>query len=447
MKKVSGLQIFTYSMGALGQTFIYGLMSAYLMIFYTDNVGFSAAVVGTLFLVARIWDAILDPIIGLVVDRSNTKLGKFRPFILAGGILAGIFTVATFFSPQVGLVGKIVYAYITYIIWGTCYGLTDAPYWALSSAMTVEPSERTKIMSVLKIIGMLGVVGAMTLTIPLVTSLGHGNNAKGYFVVSILYGSICIIGTTIAAIFTKERVRSAPKANEKFSDSIKVIFQNPPLIIVLFGLLFYNTSSVIRDVQRTYFFTYVLHNIKLLPLFAITTALPMVISMALTPLIGKKLGKKRPFIIAGLIAVVSCAVSYYFVNNLQMLLILNAFSGVGLGMALVLITSMQGDTVEYAELKTGKRSESIVFSMCTFTMKLATAIGGAMVGYYLTFIGYKPNVEQTPFTINGMNMLMSWIPAIGFLIMVIVISFFPLSEKRHAEIVKELKERDMLEEK
>lgn len=157
MNKISSFEKFSYGLGCFGQNLVYGLMSSYLMIFYTDNFGLAAATVGTLFLLARIWDAVIDPIIGVLVDRVNTKWGKFRPFILFGGILAGLLTILCFFNPNIGSTGKIIYAYLTYIIWGTAYGVMDVPYWSMAPTMTLDPDERTSIISIPRIAAIIGI--------------------------------------------------------------------------------------------------------------------------------------------------------------------------------------------------------------------------------------------------------------------------------------------------
>lgn len=441
MKKVSSFEIFAYSMGAFGQNFVYGIMSTYLMIFYTDNLGLAAAAVGTLFLIARVWDAVMDPIIGVIVDRTNTRWGKFRPFILAGGILAGLMTIACFFNPHLGLFGKTIYAYITYIIWGTTYGIMDVPYWSMAPSMTIDPAERTKIVSIPKITATIGAILVSILTIPLIKAFGNGNSSKGYFFTAAFFGFLCAAGAILTAAKTQERIKINSKKGEKFSESINVIVKNVPLLLILLVTLCTSMSLTIKQTIVTYYFTYNVKNVGLIPLFAIVGLIPMILAMVLVPSISNKFGKKPTAIAGGLIGAISSAAIYFFINNLPLVFIFNAISMIGIGIMLVLTLSMQADTVEYAEWKTGKRSESIIFSLGTFTTKLSSAIGGAIMGYWLTLSGYKPNVAQSLSALNGINSMMSWAPALGLLLMTIILCFYDLSESKHSQIVTELEGR------
>lgn len=441
MKKVSGFEKFAYSMGAFGQNFAYAIMSAYLMIFYTDSFGMAAAAVGTLFLVARIWDAVLDPVIGLLVDRLNLKWGKFRPFILIGGVLAGLFTVLCFFNPNFGLTGKMIYAYITYIIWGTTYGLMDVPYWSMAPSMSTDPGERTKIVSIPKITATIGTLLVSALTIPLVKAIGGGNDSKGYFGTALIFGILCAGGAVIAAVWTKERVKIEKKPGEKFIDSVNVVLKNRPLLLLLAMNILTGAALTMKQTAVTYYFKYNIGNESLIPYFALAGLVPMLIAMVLSPAVSKKLGKKTTAIWGGIIGAVFSAAVYFAQSNLTLLFVFNSLSLLGNGVMMVLTLSMMSDTVEYAEWKTGKRSESIIFSFGTFTNKLSGAIGGALVGYWLNLVGYVRNVPQTPASLNGINIMLSWAPAIGLLAMAIIMMFYNLTEERHAEILKELEAR------
>lgn len=438
MKKVSAFEKFAYSMGAFGQNFVYGIMATYLMIFYTDSLGLAAASVGTLFLVARVWDAVMDPLIGVVVDRTQTKWGKFRPFILVGGILAGLLTVACFFNPHIGLTGKLIYAYITYIIWGTTYGIMDVPYWSMAPSMSIDPAERTKIVSVPKITATIGSVLVSVLTIPMVQAFGRGDNGKGYFLTAVVFGVLCAAGAVLAALKTKERIVVERKKGEKFRESVDVVVRNIPLLLILLTTLCTSMAVTMKQTVVTYYFTYNVKNVDLIPLFAVVGLIPMVAAMVIAPPISRKFGKKPTAIASGLIGAVSSAAIYFSFGHLPLVFAFNAVSMIGIGVMMVLTLSMQADTVEYAEWKTGKRSESIIFSLGTFTTKLSSAIGGAVTGYWLTLAGYKPNVEQTASSLNGINSMMSWAPAVGLALMTVILAFYSLTEKRHAEILSQL---------
>ncbi|NHW37557.1 hypothetical protein GQF04_23890, partial [Paenibacillus aceris] len=187
MQQVGGKVKWSFGLGAMGQNMVYGLMTFLLLVFYTDVLGVSAAFVGTLFLVVRIWDAVLDPVIAVVVDRIHTRWGKFRPFVLAGGILISVLTVLCFYAPDLSPVMKTVYVIVTYALWNTAYALFDVPFWSLAPAMTIDPVERTKVISIGKMLGVLGSTIAGGASLPMIHAIGNGNAAKGYFWTAVIF--------------------------------------------------------------------------------------------------------------------------------------------------------------------------------------------------------------------------------------------------------------------
>ncbi len=441
MEKVSGFEKFSYSMGAFGQNFAYAIMMSYLMIFYTDNVGISSALVGTLFLAARLWDAVNDPLTGFIIDRVNLKSGKYRPFIGIGGVLIGILTILCFINPGFDGSGKVAYAFITYILWCSVYSIMDIPYWSMAPSMTADPAERTKVIAIPKITATIGSLLVAILTIPLVGALGGGSNSTGYFWTAVIYGIICAGGALMAALNTKERIKIVKKPNEKFKDSIDLIIKNRPLLMILLVTFFTGTTITIKQTVATYYFTYNVGDVNLVPLFALVGLIPMVAAMVISPPVSKKFGKKATAMASGIVGAVFSAAIYYVNGNLPLVFAFNAVSMVGIGVMMVMTLSMQADTVEYGEWKTGKRSESIIFSMGTFMTLLSSAAGGAIAGFWLAGSGYVANAAQTGATLNAMNMMLSWAPAAGLILMDICLIFYNLSEKRHAEILKELEKR------
>lgn len=439
MKNVSVSEKFAYSMGAFGQNFVYGIMMSYLMNFYTDSVGIAPAVVATLFLVARIWDAVNDPLTGFIIDRAHPRSGKYRPFILVGGILIGVATVLCFINPNFSMTGKIVYVFVAYLLWTSVYSFMDIPYWSMVASMSENPGERTKIVAWPKTSATIGSLIAYVITIPLVSMLGGKDSSKGFFWTAVIYGAICAGGAIIAALKTKERVRIVPKPNEKFRDSINLVAQNKPLKLVLLVTLFSGIAITMKQTIGVYYFDYVVGNKDLVSIFVGVGLIPMVAAMLLTAPISKKFGKKNTIIAGGLVGAVFSA-AIYFVQG-WLVFAFNALSMVGIGVMMIITLSMQADTVEYGEWKTGKRSESIIFSFGTFATLLSGALGGAIPGYWLGWSGYVAGAVQNAASLNAMNMMLSWAPAVGLLILVIVMFFYDLSEKRYGEILKELESR------
>ena len=439
MEKVSGFEKFSYSMGAFGQNFAYTIMMTYLAIFYTDSVGIDPKIFAVLFLVARIWDAANDPLTGFIIDRAHPKSGKYKPFIIVGGILIGVATILCFINPNIGMTGKIIYAFITYLIWSSVYSFMDIPYWSLAPSMTDDPAERTKIVSLPKTTATVGSLIAYVITIPLVSLLGGGNNSKGFFWTAVIFGAICAGGAIMAGVFTKERIKIVPKPNEKFVDSINLVIKNKPLLLILLVSLTTGIAVSMKETIGAYYFTYVVGDANQVSIFILVGLIPMVLAMILSPKVSKKFGKKNTAIAGGIISSVFTIAMYFFRG--WPVYALNAVSMIGIGIIMVMSLSMLADTVEFGEWKTGKRSESIIFSFYTFSALLSGAFGGAIPGFWLGFAGYKANTVQNAASLYAMNAMLSWAPAIGFILTIVALLYYNLSEKRHADILHELEGR------
>jgi GPH family glycoside/pentoside/hexuronide:cation symporter/probable glucitol transport protein GutA len=440
--KLKARQIWGYGVGALGQNMIFAMVSGFLMLFLTDYAGIAAAVVGTLFLVARIWDAVDDPVQGFLIDRTRTKWGRFRPWLLIATIIGCVVSVMLFIMPALSPTGKIVYLYITYILYGIIFSFYDIPYWSLIPAMTEDTQERTRLTLPPRLMALFGGMIGGVLTLPLAKGLGGGNDTRGFMIVAIIFSVIYVITGLIGFFSTKERVAPVKKEHEKFVDSVFVIFKNVPLLLLFAASLCYGVGSALRGGMGVYYFKYVVGQDVLVSMFILSSALFTLVAMLLTPIISKKMGKKPTFILAMALMTFVYVVSYFIPASMAMLyILLNVIVGFGTGMYVIVATSMFADTVEYAEWKIGKRSESLVFSMVTFMAKLSNALGAAVTAFGLAAIGYIPNVQQTVKTLAGINQLMSIWPAVLGILAVVAILFYELTEKKYGEILKELEAR------
>ncbi|WP_308636221.1 MFS transporter [Paenibacillus silvisoli] len=442
MKALSAKEKWSYGLGALGQNMIYGLVSTFLMVFYTDEFGIDAAVVGTLFLIARIWDAVLDPVVAVWIDRINTRWGKFRPFVLLGGSIVSLLTVLCFYAPAFSMPMKIVYICVTYMLWNTAYSLFDVPYWSLAPTLTNDTAERTKIIAFPKILGAVGIIIASAAVSPMVKALGGGEDARGYLWTALIFALMCTLLIILMFRNTQERFAAASTERKSLKDSMNVVTRNKPLLIVTLASFFASTPLVLKNTMTVYYLKYNVGDEGLLPLFLLSGMGLMLVAMGITPKIAAKQGKKRTFMIGGLISILANA-AFYFVQPEQTALVfaVNAISMLGIGFILVLVTSMQADTIEYAEWKTGKRSESIVTSVGTFNAKLCSAIAGALAGYGLSLSGYVADAAQTNSVLDGIQLMMSLLPAAGLVLCVASISFYGLSERKYEEIKESLNAR------
>lgn len=428
---------YSFGMALFGQNLIYGLFLNYLMIFYTDVYGISAAAVATLFLVARTWDALNDPLMGMLVDRTRTRWGKFRPYLLWTPFPIAFATVLCFVTPDVDASTKLIFAYATYILWSMVYTVNDVPLWALSSAMTQNSQERTGLISLARILATIGIMVPAVLVIPMVDFFGAGDDERGYFVTAICFAGAAALLMLLAFFNTKERV--VPSAEKPtFKQSITALTANRPLqMIVLISLV--GVFAMASQSLFVYFATYNLGDRSLLPVLMLITVAAIIIGMLPVPALVRRYGKKWAFAFLTLFKALT-SIAFYLVgyDSLPAVYVMTFFNGLFIGGVGIVTTAMLADSIEYMQWKIGNRSEGIIFSVQTFMAKITTAIGGFLGGISLSLVGYVPNVAQAPQALEGIFLLITLVPGVGGLLVLIPLYFYELNEKRHREILDEL---------
>ncbi|MGM0920417.1 MAG: MFS transporter [Bacillota bacterium] len=437
--KVSLKTSVAYGLGSLGQNLIYGFVVSYLLLFYTDYFGISAAAVGTLFLVARIWDACNDPFTGYIVDNTRTKWGKFKPYILFAPIAMVITTVLLFLQPDLSVGGKLIYAYITYILFGMAYSILDVPFWAMTSSITDDPKQRTKIVMYTRIFAIIGGIAVSISALPLVKATNN------WALVAGIFGFICIVFMLITFFFVKEQNQQIQLSTEKFTvkNAFQLIRTNRPLQLVLISLLVLDLTLNLRGAFSVYYFKYFLNNEGLIPLFTLVSFLPIVIGAILSSFIASKIGKKNATLL-GIIGFAASQVFLFFVG--KNIILLFTVAGLGtmlLGISTIVLSSMIADCVEYGEWRSGKRGEGTVFSTNTFRSKFADAIGGALGAYSLAIIGYVPNAVQTEMTLGWMQLFFTLIPGLLMILAAIPIYKYTLTEEKFDSILSDIRNRKL----
>jgi GPH family glycoside/pentoside/hexuronide:cation symporter/probable glucitol transport protein GutA len=408
-------------------------MLGYLMLFYTDYFGISAAAVGTLFLVARVWDAFMDPIMGVIVDNTKSRWGKFRPYLLVAPVIMAGLTVLCFLQPHISPAAKIIYAYVTYIMWGMSYSVVDVPYWSLTAAITDDPKERTKVVMVPRVMAIIGGLVVSVFTLPLVKAL------NSWFLVSLIYAVLCVVFFWITFFNVKEQVTVTRNEKFTFRDAFRVIKLNQPLLLLLLTMLIEDIVTKFRGGFGIYYFKYYLHAENLFPFFSLLSVAPVLIGAMFVPMISKRLGKKKTTII-GLVGYGVSYIALFFVGKSMIpFFTLTIVGAVFFGIATITMSSMIADCVEYSEWKTGKRAEGTVFSTNTFRSKLAGAIGGGIGAYMLSGIGYIPNHTQSGTTMVWMQLLFTIIPGILLLFSVVPLIKYQLTEGNYEKILSEIK--------
>ena len=414
--KLSFREKYSYGIGAFGKDLVYAFVATYLMMFFTDEVGLSSVFVGGLFFVSRFWDAINDPIMGNIVDNTNTRWGKFRPWILIGTLINAIVLVFLFVNPTSFLSGKMVYVYcsVAYILWGMTYTIMDIPYWSMIPSFTSDPAERDKMSVIPRIFATIGGSTVNTFGLMIIAILGVGSNSVGYFRLGLIISIVFVISTLITVFNVKEKNTVKNQEKIKLKEVFEILFKNDQLLIIIVSVIIYQIALFLVGGFALYFFKYAIQNENLYTVFTGISTIAQVCALMLFPKLVSKLSRKIVYGLACLLPI-GGFLGMFFISSISTNSVLLCMSGIiyNLGFALssASTTVMLCDAVDYGEYKIGKRSESIIFSMQTFIVKFATAFSGLIVGIGLNIINYVPNAIQSTQTIMGMKFIMFVVPS------------------------------------
>lgn len=423
--------------GVFSQNLVFAFISAYIMIYYTDHVGISSTTVGIVFFVARIWDAINDPIMGIITDKTNSRFGRFRPYLLFVSVPI-LFSVFLLFT-QSPINNEIVWVYITYILFGMIYTVSDIPIWSLSSCMTNNPDERTSIISLGKAISPISFVLVTVFTVPLLDVFGGGKNAFRY--VGMIYAGLMSIGMIIMFFKTRERVNYSNKTL-KVREILGALFINKPLLVVLASQIFIVIVDNLITALLIYYATYNLGDDGLAPLLSLTVLIPMLISVFVASKLSQFFDKKYLSIIFLMARVIGYAALYLVgFHNLYVFLGVLALVSLTFGATEVLLPSMMVETIDYIQVKTGNRTEGIMWSTQTFIVKAGSSVSGILLGVLLKVVNYVPNVSQTKDTLNGIHGIFTLLPAVLITLALIPMLFYPLTKDKYKLVLEDLERK------
>jgi GPH family glycoside/pentoside/hexuronide:cation symporter len=429
-----------YACGDVASNFYWRVFDVFLFIFYTDVFGLSAAAVGTMMLVTRLIDAFSDPLMGAIADRTKTKFGKFRPYLLWGIIPMVAAGVLTFTVPDVSDGNKLIWAYGTYIFMMLAYTFINVPYGALLGVVTSDTQQRTTLTSFRFIGAFSGGSIVAFMTPELVAYLGQGNEALGWQYTMLVYGLIAAVLFTVTFLSTTERV--SPPANQKtpVMQDLKDLTQNKPWKVLFVLALIIMMTISLRGSTGTFYFKYYVERPDLIGSFAMVYMIALAIGAALTPLLTKFIDKRRLLMFL-MTLVAGLSLAFYFVpkENLSLMFALQILIGLALGPKSPLVFSMYADTADFSQWRTGRRATAMIFSAAAFAQKLGGALAGAMIGWMLASLGYVANQVQTGTSQEGIVLLMTLIPAIFAAIAVPLIYFYPLDDEKLKKLQSELK--------
>ncbi|WP_226584172.1 MFS transporter [Halobacillus litoralis] len=430
-------EIASYFGYGFAQCISFGLIGTYILFFYTDILGISAAAASIIFLIARTWDAINDPLMASLMDTLKSKHGKFRPYLKYMPFFIVLSTIACFLPLDgLSMTAKLIYAGGTYILWGMVYTASDVPFWSLSSVMSQDTQQRTKLITFANMGVFTGIALSPTVFIPLTNLLGGGDTGQGYLLATIVLMVFALPIMLNGFKNTKERVKP-PKSKVKFSDGVRAIRANKPMFAILV-VFFCNVFMNITQALIIYFFTYNLGSASLMTMFGIIS-FASCIGFFVIPKLTKQF-KKKHILMVIVAADILVRIVWFSIGYSSVVL---SLIFIGITMLLYtstgpLISGMLAETIEYTEWKTGKRNEAVVFSGQTFTGKLSVAVSGGATGLILTAINYQSNQTQSDFTLDMLFFVIALLPALGSLIRLIIMYFYSYTETEYKDIVQKL---------
>lgn len=458
--KVSFLEKSAYGMGDLASNLFYQTFTMFLLYFYTDVFGIPAAAAGTMFLVVRLLDTFYDPVVGALADRTSSRFGKFRPWILYTVIPFGILGFLTFQTPELATSAKLVYAYVTYTAMMFIYSTINVPYGALMAVMTSNSLERTSLSAFRSIFAFSGGIIVQAFTLKMVNYFGllkanadgSANEQFGFSTAMGIYSVLAVIMFLTTFMLCKERVKPVSDRKNTIREDLKDLFSNTPwLILTLVGVLTCLYVAV-RNGSIIYYFKYYVNNTGTSELFGFSispealvstfmvtgTAFSILGTVLLKP-VAALIGKKSVYI-TSMAAGTLFSSAYYFLgkDQISLMFALQALSNLAVGPAMAMMWSMYADTADYSEWKNGRRATGLIYSSANFAQKFGWSIGGAIAGYLLAYFGFVANVTASPETERGVRILFGIMPAIWSVLAVISLFFYQLDEKKVADINAEL---------
>lgn len=485
-QKLPVLEKIGYSLGDAGANFVFYTMILFQLNFYTDTVGIAAGIAGSLLLVGRLWDAFFDPMMGVIADRTKTRWGKFRPWVLWSALPWGVVMILAYTTPDYESTGKIVYACVTNILLMTLYSINNTPYSAMTGVMTGNVHERTILSSYRFVSAMIAQLLVGGFTLPLVAKFGKGNDAEGWQKTIGLWAILCVILFVITFLSTRERIQPDPKQKSSAKQDFRDLARNGPWIAMFIVTLAHFIVAAMRGGTTLYYFEYYLNQDRLFDLlqtlgltsvivgsgdgglwhsllntfglivdaerrnvasvgfslFNMFSQFITVIGVLCATFLSIRFGKKA-ITQAGfaLSAIFMAAFLFLPPDAVGATFALEFFRALSYAPTIPLLWAMFADVADYAEWKTGRRATGVIYATIMFALKTGLSLGGAIAGWLLSAYGYKANVVQTAEALMGIRLTISVYPAMLFVLIVVCLGFYKIGKKLNIQIQDELAER------
>ncbi len=443
IQKLSFAEKFGYGLGDMAANFVFQALLALQLDFYTHTFGLTPAQAARLFLVVGLGVACLNPVMGVIADRTSSRWGKFRPWLLWTALPFGIIGVLTFTTPSLSPTAKIAYAWITYALLRVIYTMNNVPYATLTAVMTSDPDERNSIASYRQIFANTAGFIVQSLAVLMVAWLGRGNDARGYQLTMGLLSALSVIFFIVAFVSTKERIQPDPQQKTSLGQDLSDLFGNPSWVVLFLATLFYFTAIVIRGNVMLPYFRYVAGNANLFSWFNGFGLASLIAGVACSTAVAKRVGKRMLFI-ASMVLSAALATALLFLSphatvEIIAIEVLRQFS---FGLSGPILWSMMGDVADYGEWKTGRRASGTVTSGVVFALWAGLAIGGAVASKLFDVYGFVSKADvQTAHAQAGIVLTASVWAGLAFLATAISLLFYPISRELNQKIANELVER------
>ena len=422
--KIPGRVKYTFAFGALGKDLIYGMIATFSMIYFTDILKVAPAFIGTRFFVAKLWDAFNDVFMGMIVDNTRSRWGKFVPWLVIGTLINAFVFVVVFTDLHLSGVGLCVFASVVYVLWGMTYTIMDIPYWSIIPNLTSDPEEREKVSVLPRIFASIGqslIIAGFGVQI----IKGLGGDYVGYHRFALIIAAAFIFTMAVCVINLPKVQQDCEKQEKlKFKDILTVIKKNDQLRWAVLLILLYNVAIQFIMGVATYYFNYVCNDAGMLSAFMISASVAEIIGLLIFPKITKLLSRKKAFFLSCMLPPIGLVLLLIVGIVCPTNIVLTAIAGIivktGTGLELGCATVFLADVVDYGEYVMGVRNEGVVFSLQTLIVKFTAALTSLSIGFVLELTGYVPNVVQSLATQNSIRVLMCLIPAVGVVLAYIV---------------------------
>jgi len=431
-----------YGLGDTASHFVWDMVGFWLLFFYTDVYKIPAATAGTILMVARFWDMGIDPVIGVISDRTRTRWGKFRPYILFGALPYAILAVLTFTTPDFGVTGKIIYAGATYVLLMTAYAAINLPYSSLAAVMTSDTYERAGLNTYRFICAFGGQFVVTGCALTLAKFFGGGDKARGFQYTLVLFGFLSLVFFFITFKTSKERVQPLKSLEGSIKEDIKGLFKNRPwIILAIVGIVSF-VMFAMQNAAIAYYFKYYIGKEDSVQLFNVIGTIALIVALPFSKPLAKRFGNKNVFIGSSLISGVFFILLYLpGEKDIITIYALNILAKMAYAPAVPLLWTMIADSADYSEWKSGRRATGLYFSAATFAQKAGWGIGGGIAGWLLTASNYVANAIQTQTALTGIKLLVSVIPGILYMSCALFMFFYNIDSQTTDQMKMDLEAR------